>query len=345
MKKILLVTDNAYTYSGREKIFSFMNKVYAQKNEVSIFSLYGSGESCYSYEGCREFLSLNGKRFKMLRLAQYIKKGRFDYVFIVSMGKLSTFFSIFIPFIGRKEIKYVSCEHVSYESLGTIKGWLKLVALKRFDKVVVLTDRDKGLLQNLGLRDVSLIRNPIFRKETFKSKCSNNAIAVGRLNKQKNFIELLEIWSLFIKKNPLWTLKIFGDGEERDNLERYISNEGLSDSVKLMGRVDNIEEFYLDSDICLMTSLYEGLPLALLEAKSYSVPIIAYDCPTGPAEIINDSVDGYLIKMGDKDEFVNKLSHMANNTELTLSMSNSCKNTLGQFSPSKVIEAWNDIII
>jgi glycosyltransferase involved in cell wall biosynthesis len=90
----------------------------------------------------------------------------------------------------------------------------------------------------------------------------------------------------------------------RQQLSELIKNYNIEDTVTLLGKVKDIDKYYAQSDMLLMTSRYEGLPLVLLEAKSWSLPVIAYDCPTGPREIIENDIDGFLIPVNNKELFV-----------------------------------------
>ncbi|WP_155492733.1 glycosyltransferase, partial [Pluralibacter gergoviae] len=148
----------------------------------------------------------------------------------------------------------------------------------------------------------------------------------------------------FIINYPHWELHILGDGEERLELQRKIEKLQLNDRVFLQGKVRNIEDYYIDADVCLMTSLYEGLPMALLEAKSYSLPVIAYDCPTGPKEIIENGNDGYVIDMHDSKEFLNKLTYIATNDQAYFEFTRNTQKTCARFQSENIKNKWIKLI-
>nr|WP_277755697.1 glycosyltransferase [Rosenbergiella metrosideri] len=223
------------------------------------------------------------------------------------------------------------------------KRKLKIRALKKYDKVVVLTNEDKKNLKGLNVNAIKIV-NPIYYKSLVKGKFNKKVIAVGRLESQKNFLELIEIWNTFIKKNPGWSLDIAGEGEQRDIIQDRIENYKLENSVTLLGKVDNIEYFYKRSDFCVMTSHYEGLPLSLLEAKAHSLPCVSYDCPTGPSDIINDGIDGFLIKLGDKTSFVEKMNLLSNDQKLFNKFSENTKFTAKKFEFSAIESLWLKLI-
>ncbi|HDS1151431.1 TPA: glycosyltransferase [Pluralibacter gergoviae] len=344
MKKILLITDDAFTYSGREKICDFMTTTFTDgKNSVDVFSLKGNSPSFYNYKGAREIRTFAKCKFPIVSLIKSLKKETYDYIFVVSMGKLSVLFSFFLFFIRNIGAKFIACEHVSLESLKPFIRFLKRIALRKYDSVVVLTHRDKENLYRWGINSV-VIENPVDYKGIKKNRRLYKAIAVGRLNKQKNFSELIDIWSAFIINYPHWELHILGDGEERLELQRKIEKLQLNDRVFLQGKVRNIEDYYIDADVCLMTSLYEGLPMALLEAKSYSLPVIAYDCPTGPKEIIENGNDGYVIDMHDSKEFLNKLTYIATNDQAYFEFTRNTQKTCARFQSENIKNKWIKLI-
>ncbi|VDA79070.1 GalNAc-alpha-(1-_4)-GalNAc-alpha-(1-_3)-diNAcBac-PP-undecaprenol alpha-1,4-N-acetyl-D-galactosaminyltransferase [Klebsiella pneumoniae] len=120
----------------------------------------------------------------------------------------------------------------------------------------------------------------------------NCVLAVGRLTYQKNFEALIQIWANLPEHiRSAWELHIAGDGENKDTLRKLISELNVTSSVKLLGNVSNIKTEYLTASVLCMTSRYEGLPMVLIEAKDFAIPVISFDCPTGPAEIITD--DGF----------------------------------------------------
>lgn len=187
------------------------------------------------------------------------------------------------------------------------------------------------------------ICNPISYKNNKKTKLTKKVIAVGRLEKQKNFSELIDIWEGFLVTNSDYRLYILGDGSLKEELENKIINKGLSESIFLLGKVDNIDFYYKNSDFLVMTSIYEGLPLALLEAKAWSLPVIAYDCPTGPKEIINDGIDGYLIEQSDRAKFIKKMEDISLDSNLLMTISNNTEKTHLRFDINIIEKQWQTI--
>lgn len=132
------------------------------------------------------------------------------------------------------------------------------------------------------------------------SKCATKFIAVGRIDPQKNYPLLIQAFALVCKKQPELHLRIFGRGAETyvKHIESLIASLGMQNNIFLMGRTAHIEEEYKKSDVFLMTSDYEGLPNALMEAMASRLVCISTDCKTGPKDLIVDGETGFLIPVG-----------------------------------------------
>ena len=175
-------------------------------------------------------------------------------------------------------------------------AWLRTHMLERavseYDCMVTLTEHDLPIWKR-HCRRVERIFNPVTTPPGQVSRLAEKRmIAVGRLEDQKNFKDLVSAWSIVAERCPAWRLEIFGEGKLEHALRSQIARLGLTGSVILRGVVKDIASEYSNSSALLMTSLHEGFPLALVEASSFGLPLISYDCPTGPSEIIVDAGDG-----------------------------------------------------
>ena len=141
---------------------------------------------------------------------------------------------------------------------------------------------------------------------------------VGRFSSQKDIQSLLSIWNLVNKKHPNWQLRIYGDGELKEHYMPII--QGMDANIRVFPPTPDIMEKYLDNSILLLTSLYEPFGLVLPEAMSCGLPVVAFDCPYGPADIITDGVDGFLIKNRDIKAFADRVSQLIESHELRLRM-------------------------
>ncbi len=338
MARILIVTDDIFTYSGREKVCSYMVDLYSKRNEVDVFSFSYGDNTFHDFSAARNIYSPEADYNAMKYFKDLIKKNGYEYVFIASMGKLSIKLIPVIISLKKIGVKFISCEHVSFNSLNLVVKILKISLLRYYDEIILLTENDKSIYKAWGVKSL-VIPNHLIYKKIKKDKRKFVAIAVGRLSDQKNFSRLIDIWMNFLKNDENgWVLKIAGEGELKEELENKIKDYSISDRIILLGKVKNMDALYREADVCLMTSKYEGLPLVLLEAKSYSLPCIALDCKTGPREIISDSKDGYVVN-SDSD-FINKLNIISNNNEVYFKLSEETQFTSERFDRKEIDIKW-----
>ena len=341
-KEICFIIANAFSYAGTENICNFMTDSLGIDYDITIVSLNGNGETFYPFKKAKRIISLHDKKLKIFNSLILTRKYGKDGVFIISMGKLSAFYGLCSILSMKSLNKTIACEHVSINSFSNKVREFKLFFLKRYFKVVTLTDSDLEFLVSRQV-DAIKIHNPIFEKNNLRSSRSKIALAVGRLDYQKGFDRLLHIWSRFVVLNPGWRLKIAGEGEMRGELNKIIETLQLSESVELLGKVKNVDSLYKDADIFLMTSRYEGLPMVLLEAKAWGLPTIAFNCQTGPKEVINNGVDGFLIDDESNDDFVSAMNELASDNEKYFEMSLACKETIEKFSAKNICKEWEKL--
>ncbi|WP_017346611.1 glycosyltransferase [Pantoea sp. A4] len=340
MKNIVLVIRDAYSYAGTENICNFMSECLGTSHEVTIYSLEGSGETFYPFTQVKQIVSFEGHDNPIKSIVQRIQSEPVDAVFLISMGRLSVMYA-FWSLLSRqkKRVKAFACEHIAINSFSKPIKLLKYLLLRYYDRVIVLTDKDQQVFTRWRIPSAQ-IPNPVVYQSYQRQQRSRQALAVGRLDHQKGFDLLLDIWHDFVQKNPGWQLVIAGDGELRQQLEAQAADLKISDSVQFVGKVSNIKDYYQQSDMALMTSRYEGLPLVLLEAKSWSLPVVAYDCPTGPQEIIQHGEDGFLVPMNNKTAFLAHMQQLASDDKLFYAMSENTKVTALKFDGDRIKQRW-----
>ena len=237
-----------------------------------------------------------------------------------------------------------------HASLMTIKNKLKHLLMYKFifyffnkyDYLVLLTDEDK--LNGNYKTNTIVIPNMIDNvNHSLRSRLiSKNAISVGSMHdKRKNFEEQIYIWKEIVKKNPNWKLFIYGDGKEKKNIEQLIIKHSLEDKVILKGNVDNINDAYLNSSFFIFTSRAEGLPMVLIEAQSFGLPIVSYDCPTGPNDIIENNETGFVIHNKNRDEFIKKIITLIENESLRFKMGEMAKLNSLNYGQEIIGKKWN----
>jgi len=184
-----------------------------------------------------------------------------------------------------------------------------------FDRFVVLTDEDKADWGDLD--NITVIPNAnTFTFESPSALDAKTVMAVGRYARQKGFDMLLDAWKMVCDKIGGWNLRIVGDGELRDALERQAEALGIRDSVLFGNGGDDMKPIYLQASILAMSSRYEGLPMVLLESQAAGVPAVSFTCKCGPKDIIEDGVNGILVPEGDVEGLASGLIKLMENDGL-----------------------------
>lgn len=216
-------------------------------------------------------------------------------------------------------------------------------SIRQLDEFVTLTKADQKNWKPVFPK-VRQIYNPnTIVCDKLSDLKAKRCIAVGRLEPQKNFIALIKAWRIVAMKHPDWTLSIFGEGAERRLLERLICRTGLKGKVILEGSRGNIAEELLNSSFIAMTSRYEGFLMALLEAAFVGLPMVSYDCPQGPAEIIRDGENGFLLPFGDYKGVADRICRLIEDPKLRESMGKAAKLTSERFEIGAIMSQWDSL--
>ena len=202
-------------------------------------------------------------------------------------------------------------------------------------------------LNNLNIKGkIDFIYNPMENGDS--TSCDIKAkqlISVGRLTYQKGFDMLCEVAKDVLKDNPEWKWIILGDGEDKEKLESKIKEYNLQGKLILKGKVSNVEDYYKNSSLYVMTSRFEGLPMTLLEAKSYKLPIVSFNCLTGPSEIVRNNINGFLIETGNIAAMVNKIDLLLSDINKREEFSNKSNLDIEKFKLKPIVDKWENILI
>lgn len=217
------------------------------------------------------------------------------------------------------------------------------LSINRYNSIVVLTEQDKN--ENWeNNKKIIAIPNPIkslpYKTSTIENK---KVIAAGRLTHQKNFASLIRSWNSVVNNHPDWSLEIYGDGAEYNNLLTLISNLKLEKHVFLKGHSYNILEEMANASIFTLTSTFEGFGLVIVEAMSCGLPVISYNCPCGPKDIISDETDGFLVPLNDEQCLAEKINLLIENEALRKQMSKAALIKSQKFTAKEVISLWMNL--
>ena len=214
------------------------------------------------------------------------------------------------------------------------------IIIPKYDQFVVLTKEDEVSWAR-KIPTVKYISNILpFEKGGKAELNKKHIIAVGRLDAQKRFDKLLDIWALITNRHPEWILDIYGNGRDRKKLQTMIDNYGINNTTIIHEPEQNIKERYLNSSIFVMTSAYEGLPMTLLEANGLGIPAICYNFSCGPKDVIIDGKNGFLVKEGDYKTFTDRLLTLIENEKTRKQMGQEAYIMSERYSCKNIMQEW-----
>ena len=208
----------------------------------------------------------------------------------------------------------------------------------KFDRFVLLTEAAK---KEWSSKNVSVIPNPLWFETDEASSLSNKIVlAVGRHTHQKGYDRMLDIWSSTIQKYPDWKLKIYGKANPDYDVMSMAKERGVEQSIIFEEPQQDIIQAYREASLFLLTSYWEGFGMVLIEAMANGVPCIAFDCPVGPSEIIEDGYNGFLVQDGNIDEYISKVDLLITDAFLRKKMGKQALQSVSKFKIGPIMERW-----
>lgn len=277
----------------------------------------------------------------LLKLIQLTKNSQDIYI---GTGHQLNFLIILSKLVN-PSIKVIACEHLAYSSLPFYSKFLRSILYKKASKIVLLTKNDLLHYSKAGFDNAIQIPNEKSYQPTQGASLDTNTIlAIGRLEDQKGYDLMIPIIAPVLKKYPNWLLKIYGDGSKKEALQNLIHSSELESRVIISPPTKEIEQVYSQASIYLMTSRYEGMPMVLIEAKSFGLPIVSWDCPYGPSEVIRNGEDGILTKMGDEEEIRVAICELIEDKDYRKKLGEAAFCNSNEFQSSEIFKKWNTLL-
>ena len=225
---------------------------------------------------------------------------------------------------------------------------------RRLSAVTALTHETKTWLQeNTFARQVAVIPNglewplpvqaPIVAPRNLVPDGMHLLLAVGRLDPQKGFDWLVDIFCRLSVQYPDWILVILGEGPQRNTLELQISKQSLNAKILLPGSVGNVADWYLRADLFVFSSRFEGFGNTLVEALAHGVPAVSFDCETGPRDIIRNGVDGLLVSANDVPALEGTLDQLMRDELLRRKFAERARDARDRFSMERIAGMWETL--
>lgn len=328
MKKILLMVDNLDEGGVSKVLFDLLDNIDKKKYDITVMALYNNGlykdkiKSYGRYRYCfnppnEKDNSIKSRLYRkywggMLRLPEsfmykWFVKEKYD----IEIAFIHGWSTKFISASNNKKSKKIAWVHVDLVTWNRVDGVFKNLdhqknAYSKFDEVLCVSKTVKeGIESKYGVRNAKVLYNPIDRDKILKlsneevdiSNDSNKIklISVGRLSEQKGYDRLLRVFNKLKKEGFNLELILVGSGEKYNELNNYINENGLENSVSLLGYKENPYKYVKSSDLFVCSSLSEGFSLVIGEAMAVGIPVVSVDCP-GPNELLGYGDYGNLVK-------------------------------------------------
>lgn len=229
-----------------------------------------------------------------------------------------------------------------FKVIAKYMRWKMCRYASQLDALVLLTPNDAEDWKSVVKTFV--IPNPIsFFPKVSAELVNKQVIMVGRYNDAKGYDYLIPAWEIVHLRHPDWALNVYGSGELRDQVKEWIRERHLETTIIMHNPVDNIMEKYKDSSICVLSSRYEGFSLVILEAMSCGVPVVSFDCPYGPRNIIKNGEDGILIEPLNYQALAEGICQLIENKSLRMQLGANARENVLRFSQDSIMEQWEDL--
>lgn len=358
MKKIAFLIDDITHGGGTERVTVQLAKAFTPKYEVTILSIKTSEKEKFDINNDVKIISFHGEAIsnkwkQRIHTGKCINKlcqqKKIDVLIVVETYKFLNLLPV-MKQIKETGVRIITWEHFNYyvDKKYSVKWWARYFSARYSDALIVLGKEDlKNYKKNLkNIKKIEYIYNPVVFDVMERSwEAEKIVLAVGRLEEQKGFDYLLNIWKKVEESNRFqsWKLQIIGSGTKEEELKRQADNLKLK-NVEMLPFQENIHEFYKKSSIFALTSRYEGFGLVLLEAQAYGLPVVSFDIKEGPKEIIDDGVNGYLIKKFDEEMFAERLCLLMSDEKIRKKMSRNAGKDLGRFQMETIVQKWDNLI-
>lgn len=357
MKKIVLYIDNMNRGGAQRVMGNLAEHFLSKKIKVILVNDYPPDECVLNYNLSdqieRVYLRdsytkspIANNYYRLKKLRKLIKDERPDVVLSFLGGPN---IRMLISTMGIKVKKIVSVRNDPNKEYGA--NYFKRVFVRKLFECssgCVFQTEDAADYFTENVRNKStIIYNPVAKKffETNLSDSRQNVITVGRLNLQKNHFLLIDAFARIADDFPEVNLIIYGEGPLREQLETYINGKKLESRVSMPGNVSNVEEVLRKAKVFVLSSDYEGMPNALMEAMTVGLPCISTDCPCGgPRMLIQNDGQGILIPCKNEDKMADALKMVLSSDKLQTTLGENAKMRASDFMSEKVLEQWEKFL-
>ncbi len=341
MSKFLFVIPTL-AMGGAERVVAVLSSALARAGQDVYVLKYFGKDNEYPVGGGVKVLNLSGgkeeayKQINVIKrvwlLRKMIKRVKPDFVlpFLFPVAQ-----AVFFASVGIKTNVFQSIRiSPSIAPSSKFQRFLRDYFVYQSECSFVQNEQQRQYFKPSVRHKIHVLYNPV-SEDLFEvtPDFSNDIYTVctaGRLENQKNFKLLIESFTQAFASNNKAMLQIYGEGNRKRELQDYIAEKGMTDRIMLMGRTNNIKEVYQKADLFVLSSDFEGMPNALLEAMACGLPCISTDCPTGPSDLIDNEVNGLLVPVRDNQQLSLAMSYMYEHPERARKMGVKAKEAIRQ---------------
>ncbi|MCR5485729.1 MAG: glycosyltransferase family 4 protein [Clostridiales bacterium] len=359
MKTVFLILSLSES-GGAERAVCGISEGLAEIGEdVTVVSLSGD-RSFFDFDGSVKLKLLDlpdlPRSASLKRLSAVIKRAfairkeikKLDPDVVVGMSHVMSAYALFCTAFTK--IKAVGTERSNPYLLSATKfmTYLRKLTSTLCDGYVFQTKRAQSFFSLSVQKRSAVIPNAVFNRDVYNTTIPDIRekviCASGRLVDIKGFDILIEAFSLISDKYPDYKLYIFGDGPEKESLMKLSKERNVSDRVIFKGTVKNVAEEISKCSVFVLSSRFEGMPNALIEAMACGLPCVSSRCDMGPEELIDDGVNGLLVKKEDPEALAEAIERLLNDGELSERLSKEAYKIRDTLSLSSVSKKWSDYL-
>ncbi len=353
----IVILMGSLTMGGAERVATSLASYLANSDVETYLVSFDSKPSSYTLDEKVHFINnLDNDKFTGIKGVNKRIKFMFNTLNKIKPDLVFTMFydinmyALIYKLFGKNKIKLVSSERCNPNEITGKNRIINKISSMSSDGFIFQTKRAKECypkkVQDKSVVIHNAIGNPLFKKiDENKIMTEKTITSMGRLEYQKAHDVMIKSCAPVLKKHPEYKLVIYGEGSLRPYLEDLINKLDMQNNVFLPGNTENAVLEVAKSQVFLLTSRFEGMPNALMEAMACGIPSISTDCDMGPAELISDGENGYLVPVDDVDAITQKLELLIDDESLRKQISNNSRKIVEEHSVQKIYREYLDYFL
>lgn len=348
MRKITFVIGGM-SRGGAERVISILANHYAKSGWRADIVMFLANSVGYELDDRIQLIDMTrktkskivGAPYWVMSFRKYVKESNPDII-VSFVARINVV--VLLATLGmNKKIIISERNDPSMDGRSKFLDIATKVLYKKAGKIIFQTKRAANHFTGIIQKNSVIIPNPISVKCSVQENKNHKIVSVGRLAKQKNHMMLIDAFAKIIKTYPEYQLWIYGEGSSRNELETKISEYHIEDKVFLPGNIPNIHQEISDAEMFVLSSNYEGLSNALLEAMMMGIPCISTTC-AGSDEYIKDGYNGLLVPIGDSEKMKIAIERLIEDDVFRYNIGRAGKQSVEQCDSRIVIDKWRETI-